>query len=495
MITKVYLVGAGCGDTSLITQRGAELLSICDSVIYDRLASPTLLMYLKPGCRRVYVGKRSGSHSVCQEDINRILIEEAEKGGIIVRLKGGDPFVFGRGGEEILALEEKNIPYEVISGVTSAIAVPADAGIPVTHRGLSQSFHVITGHTADGEKTLTENYSVLAKLDGTLIFLMGLSNLSKIAERLIENGKCPDTPAAVISNGTTADCTEVRGKLSDIALLAKEKRISSPAITVIGAVAELNLKYDSKPVMCRKKIGVSGTRTFYGRLRDTLSELGADMIPVNVIETEEINKNQLDIEIDNISSYSWLCFTSPNGVKIFFDTLIKSGIDFRKISHIKFAVIGSSTAEALKKIGFNADIMPSVYTGKNLAYEITSKIAKNEKILILRSERGYKTLTDILEVNSYSFKDLHIYNTQSNKVFSEELTDNVSELDFIIFGSSYSAESFKENKNSERLIKKAKLIAIGTTTEDALKKCGYENIITADVFTAEGIRDILLSNL
>ena len=235
----VYLIGAGPGDPELITVKGLKRLQTCEVVIYDRLASFQLLDEVKEDCVKIYVGKEAGQHSKTQEEINQIMVTYAKKYEHVVRLKGGDSFVFGRGGEEIEALKKHNIAYEVVPGITSAIAVPEMAGIPVTHRGMSQSFHVITGHTSSLDHTLTDNYEVLAKLEGTLVFLMGLGNLAKIADQLIQHGKAVTTPVAVISNGTMIHQTTIRATLGTILDLVHEKEISSPAIIVIGQTAGL----------------------------------------------------------------------------------------------------------------------------------------------------------------------------------------------------------------------------------------------------------------
>ncbi|MBQ3614928.1 MAG: uroporphyrinogen-III C-methyltransferase, partial [Anaerotignum sp.] len=235
---KVYLVGAGCGDPELITWKGLNLLRKCDVVLYDDLVVPKLLEEAKKDCERIFVGKRYGKHSLPQNETNDLLIEKAKEGKMVVRLKGGDPFVFGRGGEEVLALQAENIPYEVVSGVTSSIAVPAAAGIPVTHRKIARSFHVITGHTAaEGETTLTENLDTLAKLEGTLVFLMGLHHLEEIVDGLLQGGKDADIPAAVISRGTTPQQKTVRANLSELAAKVREAKLEAPAVIVIGETA------------------------------------------------------------------------------------------------------------------------------------------------------------------------------------------------------------------------------------------------------------------
>ena len=235
----VYLVGAGPGDPGFITEKGLSRLRICDAVVYDSLASPRLLDEVPDQCRKIHVGKRAGHHSMKQEEINRLLVELAREGLSVVRLKGGDPFVFGRGGEEIIALSKAGIPYEVVSGVTSAVAALASAGIPVTHRAVSRSFHVITGHTAGGGLEPDIDFAALARLEGTLVFLMGLGHLAQIAEALMRAGKEASTPAAVVHGGFDSTVTTVRGQLSDIAARADAALIQPPAVIVVGNAVDI----------------------------------------------------------------------------------------------------------------------------------------------------------------------------------------------------------------------------------------------------------------
>ena len=493
METKVYLIGAGTGDSSLITVKGAEILKKCTTLIYDRLVSLELLMYVNPLCKIIYVGKEMGNHSVKQDEINRILVEEAERGGIVVRLKGGDPFVFSRGGEEVEALIENNIPYEVISGVTSAVAVPASVGIPVTHRAMSRSFHVITGHTADNVSSTSDNFKTLAKLEGTLVFLMGVSNLLKIVENLIKKGKSPATPVAVISNGNTSAQKSVRGTLGDIVKKVSQANITAPAVIVIGDVAGLHLTTEEKKRLSGKKIGISGTRSFYSRMSELLKDEGAETVPVNIVETEEINRAKVLDAMRDIEHYSWLCFTSPNGVEAFFDTIADENIDLRIFSKIKFAVIGSSTAEMLKKRGFTADLMPTVFTGTALGEEMRKNIPTSERILILRSKRSFAAITDILDFNRNKYEELDIYNTFSNKELTEELTNNIPKLDMMVFASPYSVKSYFDIKNPYRLVRSSKLVAIGATTKEMLEKYDVGDILIPEKYTAEGILSLVLS--
>ncbi|MDE6103840.1 MAG: uroporphyrinogen-III C-methyltransferase, partial [Oscillospiraceae bacterium] len=311
---KVYLVGAGCGDYDLITLRGMNLLKICDTVVYDSLIDSHLLDFTADTAEKICVGKRAGHHSEKQERINEILVEHALNGKTVVRLKGGDPFVFGRGGEEILALKEHNIPYDIVPGITSAVAVPELAGIPVTHRKTSRGFHVITGHTADD--LLPENIKKHASTNETLVILMGLGNLSKITETLILNGKDEKTPAAVITHGASAEQKIVRNDLKNIADEVKKHKIKTPAVIVIGETAG----FDFSPTINRPLTGVSVSVTGTERLVDKLSEqlyaLGANINKLNYLKICEYNNNgRFNNSLLNIEKYSMIVLTSMNGAE------------------------------------------------------------------------------------------------------------------------------------------------------------------------------------
>ncbi|MEE0931077.1 MAG: uroporphyrinogen-III C-methyltransferase, partial [Acutalibacteraceae bacterium] len=344
---KVYLVGAGCGDCDLITLRGKNLLEQSEVVVYDSLIDIRLLNFAPQNSEKICVGKRAGHHSESQKTINEILVQKAKEGKTVVRLKGGDPFVFGRGGEEILALQEHNIAYAVVPGISSSIAVPELAGIPVTHRKVSRSFHIITGHTA--ENILPENMQAYAKLDGTLIFLMGLKHIEQIAHSLIENGKAENTPVAVISNGASANQKIVRSTLINIADDVKRSNLKAPAIIVVGKVADFDFMQTISLSLQHISVTVTGTQRFVTKLKLQLSELGADVRTLDYLNVIEYRDNMMfDNALFDISDYNWIVLTSVNGAEIFLQRLNKLRIDIRKLYGIKFAVIGSGTANVLE---------------------------------------------------------------------------------------------------------------------------------------------------
>jgi len=481
---KVYLVGAGPGDMGLITVKGLGKLQECDAVVYDRLASDEFLSCVRADCEKIYVGKQAGSHYKKQEEINRILIECAKRHFVTVRLKGGDSFVFGRGGEEIEALEREGIPYEVIPGVTSAVAVPECAGIPVTHRGISRSFHVITGHTKDSVWCPDYDYQTLAKLEGTLIFLMGLSSLGDIARELINAGREETTPAAVIANGTTGKQQEVRGTLAKIAEKAEEAAIPSPAVIVIGKTADR--KYlDTKRTS--SKAGIVATAALQKKLKRGFEGLGMETVPLckmEIVETEQMGR--LQEELRHIETYQWILFTSQNGVTLFFEELKRSGIDIRKLGTVRFAVLGSGTGERLGQYGIQADFIPSRYTVEVLAQEFAKQAEKGEKVLILRAVQGSEALTEIFSRCQIAFLDLRIYDVVGRLTESIAL---INSLDYIVFVSASGVQAFFGQllEKGMSVPRGIKTVCIGRVTEQRLAECYGQADIVASVNDVDGI--------
>lgn len=482
----VYLVGAGSGDPLLITLKGLKLIKQCDVIIYDRLANDKLLSYGKKDCKKLYVGKAAGSHSMKQEEINSLIVSEAKKGNTVVRLKGGDPFVFGRGGEEIITLQNENIPYEVVSGVTSAIAVPAAAGIPVTHRQVSRSVTIITGNTAD-ENTVGEDFSTLAKLKGTLVFLMGLGNLEKICNGLISNGKSEHTPCAVISDGTTKNQLTIRATLDTLAKKTKNSAIKSPAIIVVGDVCNLNFSKTITMPLNNINIGVTGTQDFTSKLSEKLESLGANVHQMAFSTVAEIESADFDNAIMNIKNYTWIAFTSTNAVKIFFNRLKMLDVDIRSLFHIKFAVIGEGTQSALSNFGINADLMPTEFTSAALGEALLSTISSEDRILIPRATQGSEQLTSKLNSNQYT--EIKIYD-----ITVDSQCNLPKDLDYITFASASGVKNFFDVLKL-KLDSKTIPIVIGSVTANALKAHGITNYIVADTYTAEGISQKILQEV
>ena len=444
MSGTVYLVGAGCGNPDLITWKGLRLLRACDAVLYDDLSSPKLLEETRTDCERLFVGKRYGRHSMPQAEINALLVAKAQEGKMVVRLKGGDPFVFGRGGEEVLALQAAGIPYEVVSGVSSAVAVPAAAGIPVTHRRLARSFHVITGHTAaDGAETLTEQIDTLAKLEGTLVFLMGLHHLEEITNGLLQGGKPADTPAAVISRGTTPKQRVVRAKLCNLAAKTRKANLAAPAVIVIGETAGMQLSGTIEYPLYGVKIGVTGTKSITKKLRNRLEELGATVTELDYATLVPDWENEaLEQALQGITAYTWAVFTSPNGVEIFFQALQKRRIDIRTLAQLRFAVIGTGTAAALEKRGIYPAFLPKTYDVESLAKGLCSVVGADEKILILRAAQGSPVLTEILAKEKKQYTDVKLYDIAIDAEKRRFTHEAAKEMDFITFASGSGVRGF-----------------------------------------------------
>ena len=492
----VILAGAGPGDPGLITVKSVEALRTCDSVVYDSLASEDFLKEVKPDCEKIYVGKRAGHHSMKQEEINRILVEQAGMGRRVVRLKGGDPFVFGRGGEEILELQKEGIPYEVIPGVTSAVAALASAGIPITHRGMSRSFHVMTGHTR--ENGLPEDLEQFGKLSGTLVFLMGLSHLKEICESLMAQGRPGGTPAAVIQSGTLPEQKVVRGTLADIHEKCAAAGIVSPAIIAVGDVTALRMEATLKGPLAGRTVGITGTPAFAEKLEAALKEQGARTEKMAVLEVVSyVDSRPVQICLENLEQYTWLAFTSANGVRIFLKALLESGRDYRSLGHVKLAAVGKGTDRELRQHGLRADYIPERYCAEDLARGLAGMLSREDRILIPRAVRGSEELPRILGENGVSYDDVALYDVKGLGLQGEALENQLQGLDYLTFASASGVEAFLENLPMEKraVLKRITLVSIGDATAAAMKAAGYPADLEAREFSAAGIADCILEDV
>lgn len=359
---RVYIVGAGPGDEGLITLRGLECIKESDVIIYDELANTSLLENAKPGAELIYAGKKSGNHTYDQTTIQKMLIEYAGKGKIVCRLKGGDPYVFGRGGDEAMALSEERVPYEVVPGVTSAISVPAYAGISVTQRGLSSGVAIFTGHEDPKKEKSDLNWKSIARLKSTLVFLMGMKNLPGIVDQLIRNGMDSKTPVAVIYRGTTAAQRSVRGELSNIVQIVNNSGLEAPSIIVVGRVVEMmnDAKwFEDKPLFGRTIVVTRPKKQAAGVVR-SLRRHGAFVYEYPTIEIEPNQEvaDQLESEIKSLSKYDWVIFTSVNGVGVFFDKVSELGFDSRIFGGVRVCTIGTATSNKLAEYSIKADLVP-----------------------------------------------------------------------------------------------------------------------------------------
>ena len=396
-IKSVSLVGVGPGDEKLLTLRACECIETADVIVYDNLINPTILNRVKINAKLIYAGKISGNHYLTQDKINETIAEHALTGEYVVRLKGGDPYIFGRGGEEAEYLLERNIDFEIVHGVSSFYAGLGYAGIPVTFRGEAAEFHVFTGHKKQGEE-LDLNFKNIAKLEGSLVFLMGISNLSLIAQGLLSNGMDPDIGAAVIENGTRYNQRVFRGKLSNIEEIAKRENIISPALIVVGDVCKKNLTFFQKHTLplSGKNILLTATRGLVEKMSPEFKKLGANTCEMSLIATKEI---EIDKErfVSELKLATHVLFTSSNGVDIFFEKIKNYDIDIRSLYNKKICVIGSGSSEALKKYGVNADFIPSKFDSKSFVEEILPKLDKKSRVLMLRAKLGNDNLPNGLK--------------------------------------------------------------------------------------------------
>ena len=408
MSGKIILVGAGPGGKGLLTLRGLEALGEADAVVYDRLVSEEILSLIPSSAEKIDAGKSPGSHPVPQPEINRILVEKAEEGKTVVRLKGGDPFVFGRGGEELDIPAEKGIPFEVVPGVTSAVAALSEAGIPVTARGVASSFHVITGHQK-GDEPLQIPFDALAKAGGTLVFLMGMGALPKLAEGLISAGMDPETPAAIVENGARP---EQRKLLSTLARLPEEAAamgLHSPAVIAVGAVCGLSGRYgwrEKLPLHGQKIIaGRSGSAE--GKLLRLLERMGASVYDLPLIRTDPLPGPVPPEILDS----RWLTFSSKVGVRCFFARLLESGLDTRALSGIKIAAVGRATAAALREKGILPDLVPEQFDGEHLGKALIERTDPFDLITLCEPESPSGTLRETLTAAGRTVRSLPLYRT------------------------------------------------------------------------------------
>ena len=486
---KVYLVGAGPGDYGLITLKGLDCIAKADIIIYDRLVNRDLLKNAKPGCEFIYVGKKSSNHIMAQDKINETIAENAACGKIVVRLKGGDPFVFGRGGEEAEVLYDQGIDFEIVPGVTSSIGGLAYAGIPVTHRDFASSFHVVTGH-AKKDDSLDINWDSLSKEKGTVVFLMGIGNIKHITEMLISHGRDPKTPVAFVSNATNYRQRTVKTSLEDAYDCVQREGIKAPSLFVVGGVVSLSDKlgfYERKPLF-GKTIMVTRTRKKNSDLRQKIDELGGKTFELPTIDIKDKeNVGRILLERLKRKTYSHIAFTSHNSVDIFFKSLIKEGYDFRGLAGFRIASVGSATSRAIRKYGFVADIESSQSTGQDLAKLILKDIREggfdSPSVLFPCSEIASRVMEEVMESGQVDLDRVDLYTNTVNMDIKDELLDILKkeEIDYITFTSSstvkYLVEILGEDKDLIRDIRK---VSIGSITSQTIRDLGLDLDIEAD---------------
>ncbi|MFH1651328.1 MAG: uroporphyrinogen-III C-methyltransferase [Chloroflexota bacterium] len=488
---KVYLVGAGPGDPSLLTQKGAECLRKAGVVVYDRLLDESLLALVPPDAEKIYVGKASGEHTLPQEEINLLLVNKAKEGKTVVRLKGGDPFVLGRGGEEAETLAEHGIPFAIVPGITSAIAVPAYAGIPVTHRGLAASFAVVTGHEDPAKDGSSIDWAKLGV--DTLVFLMGMKNLPEIVARLRENGRAAQTPVAVIKEGTHPQQQTVTGTLEDIVALVAESGLTAPAVVVVGRVVQMRERlrwFDNRP-LSGKRVLVTRARSQASELSRLLKEHGAVPVELPVIAIRSASDTApLDTAISRLEDYHWLIFTSVNGVAAFWERLQYLGRDSRALGGRQIGAIGPATAQALEARGILPDYVPETYTGEGVVAGLKERGIAGQRFLLPRADIADAEMAQGIRGLGGEVTDITAYRT----VPAEEAVDAAKELiagggiDVITFTSSSTVTNLVAALGDGlAAVKTIRTACIGPKTAATAEKAGLRVDVIAQEQTIPGL--------
>lgn len=478
---KVYLVGAGPGDPGLLTLRAKDLLSRADAVLYDALIHPKILEFIPAKAEKIFRGHRGQKNALSQGKINDLLVRLAKKGKMTVRLKGGDPFVFGRGAEEILALQKHKVPFEVVPGVSSSIAVPAYAGIPVTHREMNSSLTIVTGHEAPSKDTPQVDWRNLAENTGTLVFLMGLHTLKNVREKLLAAGKSGKIPAAVIQHGTRPTQRTVMGTLSNIYELVQKARLKAPAILVVGDVVSMRSQVywlQHKPLF-GMRILITRTRDQSSYLSGLMAEQGAEMIEIPTIEIYPL---PLDTQgkgyLKEMSEYDWVIFSSSNAVDLFMENLKKMGGSYLDLNEVRIACVGEATAKTLAKYGAKADLVPPDYKQEGLVEAFKTQPVEGQKILFARAKEGRDLLIDFLKKKGAQVDLWALYENKMPVGTRERLVDlfkNEGGVDLLTFASSSSVDHFYgafTPLERKKWLKNLPVAVIGPVTGQSVKKWG-----------------------
>ncbi|MDR2592262.1 MAG: uroporphyrinogen-III C-methyltransferase [Chitinispirillales bacterium] len=487
---KVTLVGAGPGGVGLLTLRGLEVLQAADVVLYDRFVSDDILAVIPDSAEKIDVGKHAGRHPVPQDAINTLLLERAKEGKNVVRLKGGDPFVFARGGEELELLAENNIPFEVVPGVTSAVAAATYAGIPITHRDYASSFHVITAHAKNNEP-IDIDFDALVKLDGTLVFLMGASVIDDICEKCLLAGMDKDIPAAVVENAAANNQRKFLGTVATLPQIAKANNVESPAVIIIGKVCRFATRYDwfdRKPLR-GKRIVVVSIKYRTSKLSNALRELGCDVVEIPYLKIVPLiaTNDTLTDKLKNIKDYSWLVFTSGVGVNIFFDYLKEALIDIRGLINVKIACVGMETEKEVNKRGIKVEYVPDEYNGAALGRGLSILVKNGERALIAGAKDGDRDLTDVLTETGVAFDDVPIYEkVRDDKTASAVIND----FDFAAFTSPSAVKGFAEIFVSMDF-GKIKAVCIGEKTASAARALGMEVYVSTEAAVGSMVEKIM----
>jgi uroporphyrinogen III methyltransferase/synthase len=496
---RVYIIGAGPGDPGLITLRGAQCIREAEVIVYDYLVHPEILRHAGEKARRIYAGKQGGDHTLSQDQINRLLVEEAGAGKIVARIKGGDPFIFGRGGEEAEVLREAGIPFEIVPGVSSAVAVPAYAGIPLTYRGFSSSVAFVTGHEDPTKGKSDLDWPALAGI-GTLVFLMGVKNLPAIAENLIRCGKPADTPAALIRWGTTPEQETLTGPLGEIARLAEEKGFRPPSILVVGAVAGLRETlnwFETKPLFGRG-IVVTRPEAQAEEFSSLLRAQGARVIPFQVIRIAPPKSwENLDGAIERLESFRWVVFTSANGVSFFFRRLRERGKDVRELRGIRIATIGPATAAAVEALGIRVDIVPDEFISEGVVRAFAGEDLRGSRILLPRAEEARDVIPEGLEKMGATVEVVTAYRTVRSDRQASEIAPLFAEgkVDVVSFTSPSTVAHFLGIMGPGfRWPDGVRVACIGPVTAAAARKAELPVDIFQESYTIPGLVEAIVAH-
>jgi uroporphyrinogen III methyltransferase / synthase len=499
----VYLVGAGPGDAGLLTLRGAELLGRADVVIYDALVNPELLQLAAPAAERIPRGSRGAPGAKSQEELTALMIDRAGRGQCVVRLKGGDPYIFGRGGEEAEQLAAAKIPFEVVPGVSSVVAAPNYAGIPLTHRGYASAFTVFTGHEDPGQGDSDLNFEQIARSPGTKIVLMGLKRLPELADTLIARGLPPATPAAVVHRATTGRQLSVAGTLETIAALARDQHLAPPAIIILGDVVKLRSRlnwFEHRPLF-GQRIVVTRARHQAAALSRQFTELGAEVLAIPTLRIAPSDRKQEIVDaLLELNAYDWLVFTSPNGVTAFFELFFKRFSDLRDLGGARLAAIGPGTAAKLQELHLQVDLMPDEAVSSRIAAAFQKfESMDNLKVCLLRAQVANPDLPQALEDLGAIVDDIPIYQTvaETEDPFGITATFQEQGADWITFTSASTVEHFHARFDLPALLKRRgpiKLASIGPETSKAIRALGLEPTVEAKEHSLPGLVKAVLQH-
>jgi uroporphyrinogen III methyltransferase/synthase len=484
----VYLVGAGPGDPGLMTRRSLELIASADAILYDRLIPPGALDGARADADLRYVGKEPGGHSMAQDEINALLVELGRSREVVVRLKGGDPFVFGRGGEEAQALAEAGVPFEVVPGVTAGVAAPAYAGIPVTHRDDASAVAFVTGHEDPEKPESALDWAALAAFPGTLVLYMGVRNLAGIAERLMAAGRAADEPVAVVERGTLPDQRAVTGTLADIARRVSEAGLKPPAITLVGPVARLReeLRWLERRPLFGRTVVVTRARAQASGLAARLAALGAHVVEAPAIRIEPRPPAEVDPVVGRIADYPFVIVTSPNGATLLAQSLERNGLDARALAGAAVAAIGPGTAAELRRSGVRADVVPPRSIAESLVEALAELPVTGKRVLVARAAEARDVLPEALVERGAEVEILPLYDT-----VAEPPGELLGAADYVTFTSSSTVRFFLENAS---IPNGARVVSIGPVTSETARGLGLQVDVEAKQHDVDGLVDALVAD-